>query len=117
MLEKDLACCIRAVYYSETSQILTLFGRKNGKISAIAKGTKRAKSSFGGPIEPLSLGQIIFAKSPTKGLDTLTEFEHQGQFYMLRNNLFALNCSLDFVDHRFGLIGRQAVVEMDVHIH
>ena len=94
MLEKDLVCCIRAVDYSETSQVLTLFGRKNGKISAIAKGTKRAKSQFGGPIEPLSLGQIVFAKSPTKSLDTLTEFEHQGHFYMLRNNLFALNCSL-----------------------
>ena len=94
MLEKDLACCIRAVDYSETSQVLTLFGRKNGKISVIAKGTKRAKSPFGGPIEPLSLGQIVFAKSSTKSLDTLTEFEHQGHFYMLRNNLFALNCSL-----------------------
>ena len=94
MLEKDLACCLRSVDYSETSQILTLFGRKNGKISVIAKGTKRAKSPFGGPIEPLSLGQIVFAKSSTKSLDTLTEFEHQGHFYMLRNNLFALNCSL-----------------------
>jgi len=94
MLEKDLACCLRAVDYSETSQILTLFGRKNGKISVIAKGTKRAKSSFGGPIDSLTLGQIVFAKSSTKGLDTLTEFEHQGNFYMLRNNFFALNCSL-----------------------
>ena len=94
MLEKDLACCIRAIDYSETSQVLTLFGRKNGKISVIAKGTKRTKSPFGGPIEPLSLGQIVFAKSSTKNLGTLTEFEHQGNFYMLRNNLFALNCSL-----------------------
>ncbi|UCC23759.1 MAG: recombination protein O N-terminal domain-containing protein, partial [Planctomycetota bacterium] len=31
MLTKDLAICIRAVDYSETSQIVTFFTRANGK--------------------------------------------------------------------------------------
>ena len=63
MLTKDTAICIRAIDYSETSQILTFFTRDTGKIGAIAKGSKRPKSSFGGPFEIFSYGKIVFAES------------------------------------------------------
>ena len=92
MLTKDLAICIRAVDYSETSQILTLFTRQAGKISAIAKGSKRPKSAFDGPIEVFSHGKIVFSDSNKEKLATLTEFEQQPGFTNLANNLFALNC-------------------------
>ena len=97
MLTKDIAICIRAIDYSETSQIVTLFTRANGKINAIAKGSKRAKSAFDGAIEIFSYGKIVFADSTREKLATLTEFESaQGGpgFANLRNNLFALNCCL-----------------------
>ena len=97
MLTKDLAICIRAVDYSETSQIVTFFTRATGKISAIAKGSKRPKSAFDGPIEILSHGKIVFSDSSKEKLATLTEFEsaYGGPgFAGLRNNLFALNCCL-----------------------
>ena len=94
MLVKDIAICIRAVDYSETSQILTLFTRATGKISAIAKGSKRPKSTFDGPIEILSHGKIVFSDSNKEKLATLTEFEQQPGLDSLRTNLFALNCSL-----------------------
>jgi DNA repair protein RecO (recombination protein O) len=92
MLTKDLAICIRAVDYSETSQILTLFTRQAGKISAIAKGSKRPKSAFDGPIEIFSHGRIVFSDSNKEKLATLTEFEQQPGFTNLANNLFTLNC-------------------------
>ena len=92
MLTKDLAICIRAVDYSETSQILTLFTRQAGKISAITKGSKRPKSAFDGPIEVFSHGKIVFSDSNREKLATLTEFEQQPGFTNLANNLFALNC-------------------------
>ncbi len=92
MLTKDSGLCIRAVDYSETSQILTLFTRANGKISAIAKGSKRPKSAFDGPIEVFSHGKIVFSDSTREKLATLTEFEQQPGFTNLANNLFALNC-------------------------
>jgi len=93
MLTKDIAICIRAVDYSETSQIVTFFTRANGKISAIAKGSKRPKSAFGGPIEILSLGKIVFSDSSKERLATLTEFEQQPGFAHLVRNFFALNCA------------------------
>ena len=75
MLTKDRAICIRAVDYSETSQVVTLFGRTAGKIRAIAKGSKRPKSAFEGPIEPLSFGAIVFSGAHKDKLATLTEFQ------------------------------------------
>ncbi len=92
MLNKDAAICIRALDYSETSQIVTFFTRTTGKISAIAKGSKRPKSAFDGPIELFSYGKIVFSDSTKEKLATLTEFEQQPGVDSLHTNLFALNC-------------------------
>jgi DNA repair protein RecO (recombination protein O) len=94
MLTKDLAICIHAVDYSETSQIVTFFTRETGKISAIAKGSKRPKSAFGGPIEILAYGDIVFTATGGEKLATLTEFEQKPGFNSLAESLFALNCAL-----------------------
>ena len=93
MLTKDSAICIRAVDYSETSQIVTFFARATGKFTAIAKGSKRPKSAFDGPIEVFSLGQIVFSDSNREKLATLTEFQQRLSLAGLSKNLFALNCA------------------------
>jgi DNA repair protein RecO (recombination protein O) len=94
MLTKDNAICIRATDFSETSQILTLFTRDAGKISAIAKGSKRAKSAFDGHVEVFSHGSIVYSDSKRERLATLTEFEQKPGFTNLPADLFALNCCL-----------------------
>ena len=97
MLTKDTAICIRAIDYSETSQIVTFFARAAGKISAIAKGSKRPKSAFDGPIEIFSYGKIVFADSKKEKLATLTEFESAyggAGLTGLSNNLFTMNCCI-----------------------
>jgi len=94
MLTKDTAICIRATDFSETSQIVTFFTRETGKVSAIAKGSKRPKSAFDGPLEIFSFGKIVFSDSTREKLATLTEFEQQPVFARLASDLFALNCCL-----------------------
>ncbi|MHC4500001.1 MAG: DNA repair protein RecO [Planctomycetota bacterium] len=94
MLTKDEAICIRALDYSETSQIVTFFTRETGKVSAIAKGSKRPKSAFDGPMEVFSYGKVVFSDSNKDKLATLTEFEQQPAFTHLSTNLFAFNCCL-----------------------
>ncbi|MHC4205335.1 MAG: DNA repair protein RecO [Planctomycetota bacterium] len=94
MLTKDLAICIRAVDYSETSQIVTFFAKAAGKIDAIAKGSKRPKSSFDGPIEVLSHGNIVFVDSTREKLATLTEFQQQPALINMRDDLFVLYACL-----------------------
>jgi len=93
MLSKDIGVCIRTVDYSETSQIVTFFTKTTGKISAIAKGSKRPRSAFDGPIEMFSYGQIVFSDPTKEKLATLTEFQQHG-FTDLINNFFAFNCCL-----------------------
>jgi DNA repair protein RecO (recombination protein O) len=93
MLKKDLAVCIRAVDFSETSQIITFFARQAGKFTAIAKGSKRPKSAFDGPIELFAQGQIVYSRSHADKLATLTEFRQQVPPSFLTRNIFALHCA------------------------
>ena len=96
---KDKAICLRAVNYSETSQVVTLFTRDHGKIAAMAKGSRRAKSSFDGAIEVFSFGETMFIiKDSGVQLATLTEFGQQPRFRMLSQNLNALNAALFAVE-------------------
>ncbi len=94
MIKKDQAVCIRTVDYSETSQIVTLFTKDTGKLTAIAKGSKRTKSAFDGPIEILSRGKIVYVGSNKEAMATLTEFQQQLPFRFPSRNLYTLNCSL-----------------------
>lgn len=93
MLTKDRAVCIRTVDYSETSQVVVLFGRLSGKIRALAKGSKRPKSPFDGPIEVLSFGDIVFSAVRKENLATLTEFQPRPVRGELRRSLYALQCA------------------------
>lgn len=94
MLTRDRAVCIRATDYSETSQIVTFFTRVTGKISAIAKGAKRVRSSFDGPIEVLSFGDIVFTEPRHDALSTLTEYVQHPRQGGFGRNLLALHCGL-----------------------
>ncbi|MHC4385861.1 MAG: DNA repair protein RecO [Planctomycetota bacterium] len=92
---KDTVICLRAVNYSETSQVVTLFTRDSGKVGAMAKGSRRAKSSFDGPIELFSFGDVVFTVKDSGGqLAILIEFGQQPRFRMLSQNLGALNAAL-----------------------
>ena len=92
MLTKDTAVCIRAVDYSETSQVVTFFTRSAGKITAIAKGSKRPRSAFGGPLEMFSHGRVVLSLPAKQKLATLTEFEPQPGLSHLVGEQFSLNC-------------------------
>lgn len=94
MLKKDKGICIRTTDYSESSQILTFFTAQTGKLSLIAKGTKKPKSSFGGPVELFSAGDMVFSLKDGDKLATLTEFNPTFLGFGIRKKLFSLNCAL-----------------------
>jgi DNA repair protein RecO (recombination protein O) len=97
MLTNDCAICIRTIDYSETSQVVTFFSRQTGKVTAIAKGSKRQRSSFGGPLEMFSYGNIVFSDSGRDKLATLVEFEPLSGVVdssVFSADIFVLNCCL-----------------------
>jgi DNA repair protein RecO (recombination protein O) len=90
-LTPDRCICLRKVEYSETSQILTLFGRQHGLMRVIAKGahrtTKAGASKFGGGIDLLDVGEAVFTLDLDKQLGTLTEWRLQDGHLELRRSL------------------------------
>jgi DNA repair protein RecO (recombination protein O) len=46
------AIVLRAIRYGEADSVLTLYTRERGRVSAIAKGTRRSKSRMGGRLQP-----------------------------------------------------------------
>jgi len=92
---EDEAICVRRQDYSETSQLLTMFGRTHGKINCIAKGSRRATGKFGGGVDLLSRGYMQFRLGQgDSNLAALTEFQLQESYSALRQNLVILNCGL-----------------------
>jgi DNA repair protein RecO (recombination protein O) len=71
--EKATAIVIRAIDFSETSLIVTLFTREFGKIGALAKGGRRLKGPFESALDLLGVCRIVFLRKSSDALDLLTE--------------------------------------------
>jgi DNA repair protein RecO (recombination protein O) len=97
-LVSDRCICVHKVEYSETSQILALFGRDCGLVRVIAKGahrrTKAGSSKFDGGVDLLDLGQAVFTHEVSRDLNTLTEWKQLDGHLELRNNLRGMYLAL-----------------------
>lgn len=78
--EKSTAIVLRTVDFSESSLVCTLFSRDFGKMSALAKGARRAKSAFESALDLLSLCRIVFLPKSSDALDLLTEAKLERRF-------------------------------------
>ena len=94
-LVNDRCICLRKVEYSETSQVLVLFGRSRGLVRAIAKGahrtTRSGASKFGGGIDLLDVGEAVFTDRVEKDLAILTEWKLREGHLELRRSLRAIH--------------------------
>lgn len=71
--------------FSEADRILSVFSKKKGRTSLIAKGVRKPKSKKRGSIEVFSLVKYSAAKG--KNLDIMTEVEVVNSFAKIRKNL------------------------------
>lgn len=76
MIVRTDAIVLRAIEYSETSLIVTLFTRRHGQITVMAKGARRPKSRFGSALQPMGYVQVVYYYKPGRGLQTLKESAH-----------------------------------------
>ncbi len=91
-IEKTDAIVLRAVPWSETSLVVTLWTAKFGKISAIAKGARRLKSPFESALDLLSFSSVVFIAKTGDTLDLLTEAKLQRRFRSAQRDLLPLYC-------------------------
>lgn len=88
---EDEAVVLRAVEWSESSQIVTLLTRTHGKVRGLAKGSKRQSPSsvqrFTGGFELLTIGRVTATTRPSTDLATVTEWDLLDAYPHLRRSL------------------------------
>jgi len=89
-LLKTEALILRTFEYSESSLIVWFFTRDHGRLHAIAKGARRARSDFEGALEPFVQGEIEVYRSEKRELDILKSLELTQVPTMLRASLARL---------------------------
>jgi DNA repair protein RecO (recombination protein O) len=82
---KAHAIVLKRIAFGETDKILTVFTREHGKLSAIAKGARRATSRLVGGTEPMTYSRMLLAVG--QNLDVLTQCEVQQPFPEVRADL------------------------------
>ena len=92
--EKAQAITIRLTDFSETSQVAWFYTRELGRLSALAKGAKRARNNFEGRLDLLCHNQIVFARKKRTTLHILTECKLLDRFLGLRAHVSRLYAAL-----------------------
>lgn len=91
---KAEAIAIRLQDFSETSQIAWFYTREFGRISALAKGSKRERNNFEGRLDLLCHNEIVFARKSRTTLHILTECKLLDRFMGLRAGVDRLYAAL-----------------------
>ena len=74
-VQKTSAIVIRFFPLGEFDKIITFYTADFGKIRAVARGVRRPKSRFGGSLELLNYGTLVFFERPNKDLQIINDFD------------------------------------------
>jgi DNA repair protein RecO (recombination protein O) len=89
---KTEAVVLRSLRYGEADRILHLYTPHRGRVSAIAKGVRRAKTRFGGRLEPFFRVQLVLYEGRSDLL-TVTHAETVAGHARLRTDAGALDAA------------------------
>jgi len=95
------AVCLRKTDFSEASQVLHFFTREAGRISCIAKGSKRRRRAFPVPFDLLGIYDLVRLEKKPGTLDVVAQAERIRAFPRLAADFgrFAAACyAAEFVD-------------------
>lgn len=107
-LVRDDAVILQTHVYSETSKILRLLTPEHGVVSVIARGALRARSRYGGVLEPFTYGVATYYFKDGRELQTLSEFELTRSGQGLGRDLIRFGASSLLVELILRTVGQQA---------
>ena len=93
---KTPAVIIRRARLKEADRVITLFTKELGKVSAVAKGVRKAKSKLAGHLETLTYTDITLARG--KNLDTIIGSQTLSPYLSIRNSLERTAYALYFTE-------------------
>lgn len=86
MLEKIEGFIIKTQDYGETNKIVTIFSKKYGKFSAMARGAKKLKSRMAAVTQPFIYGEYLIYMNQ-KGLSTIQQGDVLDSFRLIREDI------------------------------
>lgn len=86
-LHRTRAIVIRTQNLGEADKIIIFYTPYLGKVSAVARSARKPKSRFGGSLELLNYGELVFFERPKKDLHIVNSFDIINTFNQIRNNL------------------------------
>lgn len=72
-IENSEAIILNGIKYGDSSKIIRVLTKNNGKLSLIAKGAYRKNNKFGASIEPSTISNLIFYFKSNRDIQQLTE--------------------------------------------
>jgi len=106
-LIKTEALVLRSIPFQESSSIVRMFTREQGKIAVIAKGARRMKSGLRGFLEPLNYIEAIYYYKSTRDIQTLSKIDLIQSYFSnapdIECNIYGM-ALLETVDRSFTII-------------
>lgn len=96
-LYHDRVITLKARQYRDHDALVTLFGYKTGKFSAVARGVRRSKSKLAGQLHPLTLSQATLYHGRST-LDNVTEADLTQGFPKIAEDLERLGWAMVLAD-------------------
>ena len=84
---RDQAIIIHSIKHGDSSLIVHVLTRENGRNSLIAKGARSKKPRFGAALEVMSHSEVIYSQKSTREIQILREARIINSFLPIRNNL------------------------------
>ena len=81
------AIVIKSIKWAETSKIVSLYSKENGRIEVIAKGVRRAKNRHSGLFESLNLIDAIIYISSKRELQNIGDSTLIKGYNLIRSDL------------------------------
>jgi len=81
---KSAAIVLKSINWRDTSKIVTLFTREQGKMSVIAKGARQSKSKYQGILESINLLEVVIYISTNRKLQILGQATLEETFQKIR---------------------------------
>lgn len=85
MTYSDTGIILKRRDFGEADRLYSIYTREHGKIEAIAQGARKIKSKLAAHLEPLTLGEFMFANG--RRIERLIQARSQESFSVLKNNL------------------------------
>jgi DNA repair protein RecO (recombination protein O) len=86
-LTKTSAVVLGSFDLGESDRVVTFFTRQCGKVRGVAKGARRLRSRFGGALELLTLGELVFFDNGRSELVQVDHFDIVRPFERVRGDL------------------------------